>query len=95
LATIATDGTVYGFGVPTLAGAADMFSRVYGPGSDVWDNLLRRAGGIHAPDAVGRLAQVALDHTDPVVALCGRALAIELETATRLGAVRAILAAAP
>jgi len=92
MATTTTDSAAYGFGSPTLTGVADMFSRVYGAGSDVWDTLLRQAGGAHAPDAVDRLARVALDHDDPVVALCGRALAIELETVTRLGAVRSILA---
>jgi hypothetical protein len=88
---------VYGITRPTSADAARLLVKVFGAKGGSLMTELRRTANITEGDdragVVGRLAEVALRHDDPAVALCGRALQIRIGAFERLSSVQKVVAA--
>jgi hypothetical protein len=82
---------------PDLAEAREAVQRLYRDAADeLWGELLRKAGlrGDETDDAsLQRLISTMLA-ADPVIALCGRSLAIRANTFTRLSAAHDLIKSA-
>jgi hypothetical protein len=87
----------YDLSRPDLAEAREAVRRLYrGAADELWNNLLHESGlrGDETDDASFQRLIATMLAADPVIALCGRSLAIRATTFTRLSAAHDLIRSA-